>query len=210
MTRRSRRLRRASERWTAELRSAIRPRSSRFSAAVRPRSRIRKTAEIRAAPVTPANIASCMTSTVLKESAESGDAASCASARPALYRTAAAEPRRRRDAARKELVRAWRAGAAGNPSPESDALAGSADPALRGCSPGMSCFLSPPDRRAARCAPPVHCRRSGGAANHHNNACANRREEACAAKIRPDSLSTVRPQYLVAELSLVNSDSVPA
>ena len=63
ITRWSRRLSSASERWIAALRSATRPRNSRFSAAVLARSRMRKIAERSAAPMTPANTASCITST---------------------------------------------------------------------------------------------------------------------------------------------------
>ena len=90
MTRWSRRLSSASERCSAALRSATRLRSSTFSAAVRARSRIRKIADRSAAPMTPANIASCITSTVPKENSVRASV-SCACARPAASTAEAAE-----------------------------------------------------------------------------------------------------------------------
>ena len=89
MTRWSRRLSSASERCSAALRSAMRARSSAFSAAVRARSRIRKIADSSAAPMTPANIASCITSTVPTDSRERACVVSCACARPAASTDAA-------------------------------------------------------------------------------------------------------------------------
>jgi hypothetical protein len=67
MKRWSRRLNSASARRSAVDRSPTRARSSTFSAAVRPRSRISQRAENIAAPVTPRNTASWMTSTTPME-----------------------------------------------------------------------------------------------------------------------------------------------
>jgi hypothetical protein len=90
MMRWSRRLSSASERWMAALRSATRLRSSTFSAAVLARSRIRKTADRSAAPITPANIASCITSAVPKEKSVRAWV-SCACAKPAPSTAEAAD-----------------------------------------------------------------------------------------------------------------------
>ena len=202
MTRWSRRLSSASERWIAALRSATRLRSSTFSAAVLARSRIRKIADRSAAPMTPANIASCITSTVPKEN-------SVACLRRLLRmrrgrRRAPPKPRKSRAGSCAGISRVRRRNAAihcrplgrqcrnrcsgrNRPVPPDAGL----PPACLVSSPPLDCKTALNESASTGPPEPVASRIT----NH--NPCANRREEGRRSKIKPGEKSIARRQYIV-------------
>ena len=143
--------------------------SSTFSAEVRARSRIRTMADSSAAPMTPTNTASCMTSTVLTDRPAVADGGVLGMRHGAEQRAGqrGAGQEQRRARARHER----RPPCVAEPTvPESSWPPETACPARCGFSPGMSWSSPPPECKTALKRASSDPLRAGSVANHltHN------------------------------------------